>query len=1396
MFLAIIYSTSDTSETKYNRLNGLWYFYKLIHSFNEDEIIFIVENEDYFKDPNLLKPENLHGLGENEEKIYKYNVPTIQKLEKYKKILINIHENNELEIFKTEKEYREYTHSNVSTGLIKILSKAYFSIKQMGILISAVLYHGDIPSVSNFCKIFNLPFISLELGPFRNWTFANNALFSIGGIYNIDIVKKRFENFKNDSISLSLPIYEKKEILSIFLEDGYEEDLYDQLPQYDLGVAFPYAYLKKKKFNELLKIIEKFNGSILGRFHPTDSEKIKLKYLNIDNSIRSIDFIKKCKIIISAGSNITMEAILFNKIVIDIGESQFSCLAHKKYFNNIKENNNIDMINFCAFSVLVPFELCYDKKYITWRLENPSETDIYLKHLNYWKKFRGKSFTKRINMVKEDLYGSLEEIIIKQYKRKETIMLEKNKKFEILLNNKLGHIEQLIESERKLKGELNNKTIIMEQLIESKRKLENELTEYKDNVEFLLEKKCLYERELIEKNENLEKKIESERSLEGELNNKTIHIEQLLESERQLEGELNNKTIHIEQLLESERQLEGELSNKTIHVKQLIESERFLKEKLENNKLHIEQLLESERKLSLELDNKNIHIEKLLNAQNKLDSIIKVKNVELNNKLGHIEQLILSERKLNNDIDSIINSRSWKLASKLSNITRNIFPIYSKRRLMVKMVITFLCHPFKFISKISPKRIWIFLKVLKTEGTPGVKRRMDKHMKKEIIPNYSQEINIIEHSEDNNILNYEPIVFFKNEQPMVSIIIPVYNQFNYTYNCLKSIFTNSGVNVKYEIIIANDCSNDLTLQINEIITNIIVITTNENLKFLKNCNNAAKYANGKYILFLNNDTQVQKNWLLPLIELIEKDVKIGAVGSKLIYENGLLQEAGGILWNDASAWNYGRMCDPALPEFNYVKEVDYISGAALMIKKEIWDKLGGFDNKFAPAYYEDSDICFSIRKLGYKVMYQPLSVVVHFEGVTNGTDLNEGQKKNQVVNQEIFLDKWKDILIKENYENGNNIFYARDRNRNKKTLLMIDHYVPQYDKDAGSTTVYQYLKLFVNVGFNIIFIGDNFFKHEPYSTELEQMGIEILYGNYYAQNWKLWLENNGKYIDYIILNRPHISVKYIDEIKMRTKAKIIYYGHDLHYLREEREYEIKGDKNILKSIENWKNIEFGIMSKSDIIYYPSQIEVNIIKSINPNINIKAIPAYLYNTKIQENRNIEYTNNILFIGGFQHNPNVDGIIWYANEIFPIINNSKPEIRTFVLGSNPPEEILKLNSENIIITGFVTDEQLLNYYRNCRISIIPLRYGAGVKGKTVEAVYYQIPIVTTTIGAEGIQNAEEFMFIKDDPKDFAEEIIRIYDDYELLSNISKKEINIINESFTFEAAKKIIANDFDL
>lgn len=638
----------------------------------------------------------------------------------------------------------------------------------------------------------------------------------------------------------------------------------------------------------------------------------------------------------------------------------------------------------------------------------------------------------------------------------------------------------------------------------------------------------------------------------------------------------------------------------------------------------------------------------------------------------------------------------------------------------------------------------------------------------------------------------EKLNFPQMNNPIVSIIIPAYNQFEYTYSCLKSILLNTD-NISYEVIVADDCSCDFTRELEKIVFGITVIHNNTNLIFIKNCNNAAKVAKGKYIVFLNNDTQVQLNWLMPLVKCIETEKNVGLVGAKLINPDGSLQEAGGIIWNNGKAWNYGRGKNPDMPDYSYIREVDYISGAAIMITKELWEDIGGFDEQYIPAYCEDSDLAYEVRKRGKRVLYQPDSVVLHFEGISNGINIEKGVKKYQKDNQCKFFEKWKQELLQSQYPEGQNILAACERKQKKKTVLFVSEQVPTYDRDAGSRTLDFYIQEFIRRGYIVKFIPDNFIREEPYTHRLEQIGVEVLYGKYYKKAVVNWIFGNHKDIDFAFLNYPNASVKYIDVFK-ELGIPVIYYGMDLHYLRFQREYELFRNENRAENVKICYQKEAYLIKNSDVVYYPSSIETEIVKKEFQRNDIKQLVSYIYDVNdICDVYKPRERKGIMFIGGYRHTPNVDAVLWFSYHIFPQIYN-KIKIPFYIAGADMSTDISNIDVEGTEKLGMLTDKELEELYCKVKIIVVPLRYGAGVKGKVVEAMYHGIPIVTTSIGIEGIPNEGEAAKIADDEDSFAKAVVELYQSDEKLEKMSASGREIISKYYSREVAWNNISEDF--
>ena len=618
--------------------------------------------------------------------------------------------------------------------------------------------------------------------------------------------------------------------------------------------------------------------------------------------------------------------------------------------------------------------------------------------------------------------------------------------------------------------------------------------------------------------------------------------------------------------------------------------------------------------------------------------------------------------------------------------------------------------------------------------------------------------------------------FVSDENPKVSIVIPVYGQCHYTLQCLYSIFINRP-KVSFEIILIDDCSPDFSQEVLANIDGVRYHRNSNNLGFIKSCNTGANMAKGEFVCFLNNDTFVLPNWLDELIATFENFPGTGLVGSKLLYPNGQLQEAGGILWQDGSGWNFGKGQNPGNPIYNYVREVDYCSGASIMLRAQLFKELGGFDELYLPAYCEDSDLALKIRDLGYRVLYQPFSEVVHFEGITSGTDVKVGVKAYQIENSKKLFKRWKHRL-KTHQIAGQNPIKAKDRTARYR-VLVLEITTPTPDHDAGSVTDVNLMILLRDMGFQVTFLAtDNLLHDLTYSSALQKIGIEVLYRPY-IENVDSHLREFGSSYDLVFLFRPHVASLYLKKVQEYCPlAKTLYYPHDLHHLRMMREAHVLGDGALLSESENIKNHELDAIKSVDLAIMVSEQEAELIRAEAPAANVKTFPLVL---NIPGTRTtFEDRRDIIFVGGFNHGPNVDAIDYFVSQMMPLLRNKLPGIKINIVGSNPTNRVVDLAGPDVIVQGFVADLKTL--LDKSRVSIAPLRYGAGVKGKVGTSLAAGLPVVTTNIGAEGmgLESGKNVM-IANTPEDFVDGIYELYSNPELWFKVSQNGIEYAQQKW---------------
>lgn len=640
----------------------------------------------------------------------------------------------------------------------------------------------------------------------------------------------------------------------------------------------------------------------------------------------------------------------------------------------------------------------------------------------------------------------------------------------------------------------------------------------------------------------------------------------------------------------------------------------------------------------------------------------------------------------------------------------------------------------------------------------------------------------------------KPVAVPHSPTPRVSVIVPVHGKWSYTRQCLRFIAGHI-VSVPFEVIVVDDASPDDSAERLAACPGVRLVRAEHNLGFVGACNLGARHARGEHLFFLNNDAQVTESWLDILMDTMDSDDRIGLVGAKLVYPDGRLQECGGIVWRDGSGWNYGRNGEPGASENNVLRDVDYCSGAAILVRTELFQRVGGFDTRFSPAYYEDTDLAFSIRAAGFRTVVQPRAAVVHHEGVSHGTDIGSGVKKHQELNRRAFAEKWAETLAAEHLPEASarNLWLARQRGSRGHygpLVLIKDHQVPRPDFDSGSVRMRRIMEELVELGCRVVFFPANHASLQPYTTELQQLGVTVLPE---AQLQQAFIAEAGPEITLALLSRPQVGWSLAEELRTAAPRCLIAYDTvDVHFLRLDRQAELaesQGDKQTAEALRRKafasRQMELGLVRACDTTLVVSEAEQALLRELVPGSDVRVLSNVHYAEQTQaglEGRD----DAVLFVGSFDHPPNGDAACWAATEIMPLVREKCPDAVLHVVGSNPTEEVLALADENVEVHGWVP--ALDPMYARSRVTIAPLRFGAGVKGKVGESLGCGVPVVGTTLATEGMHlTAGKDVLVADTAADFAEAIVQLLTDDQQWHNLSARGKDAVKAQFGPDAAR---------
>jgi GT2 family glycosyltransferase len=628
---------------------------------------------------------------------------------------------------------------------------------------------------------------------------------------------------------------------------------------------------------------------------------------------------------------------------------------------------------------------------------------------------------------------------------------------------------------------------------------------------------------------------------------------------------------------------------------------------------------------------------------------------------------------------------------------------------------------------------------------------------------------------------WSPLTLESASDPEVSIVIPVHNNHLYTYECLRALQRTTGAR-PFEVIVVDDGSHDETPAMLSAMRGIRTVRLDRNRGFVDACNAGGGAARADRLVFLNNDTVPADGWLEALLHTQAQGRRVGVVGAKLVSPDGRLQEAGGIVWRDGSAANYGRGDDPDRPEYSYTRDVDYCSGACLLVDRRLFWSLGGFDPYFAPAYYEDVDLCFRARAAGYRVVYQPAARVAHWEGATAGRDIESGVKRFQALNRWKLVARWGEVLHGHG-EPGADPRLEKERGIRRRALV-VDDRVLAPDQDAGSARMWALIEILQELSFKVTFAAIGLARVEPYVGRLQQAGVEVLYAPFVSSLPDHLREADSLY-DLVLLSRPDVGAALLDAVHhICPRARVVYDAVDLYFVRERREAELRGDAGLRAAAEARKRQEIGVIERADAVLVVSPVDRDVVRREAPETEM-AIVSDIKDVHGSA-RSFAERRDLLFVGGFAHSPNVDAVQYFVREVLPHVRRELPGVRLHVVGSNAPPEVRALASADVSVEGYVED--LAPWLADSRVLVAPIRYGAGVRVKITLSLSHGLPVVATPMAVEGMALVPgRDVLVAETPDELGAAVARLYRDETLWTKLSVNGLETVGRWYSREVAR---------
>jgi len=703
------------------------------------------------------------------------------------------------------------------------------------------------------------------------------------------------------------------------------------------------------------------------------------------------------------------------------------------------------------------------------------------------------------------------------------------------------------------------------------------------------------------------------------------------------------------------------------------------------------------------------------------------------------------ERQSANDkLDAILNSNSWQIS--------NPFRELALRNTVVR----------KILNRTARLALWILLRPRRRvvqqnsvplptapEPKPWSKRAIDRISHTEQNGNLKEKAALNERARaelGNFLASAARLVFPVTEVPSISVIIVVHNQAHLTLRCLRALMDQNGPS--FEVVLVDNASKDDTGKLLSRLENVRVLSNTTNVGFLLGCNQAAAAARGRALLLLNSDAFMRPGALSSALAMLDLAPQIGAVGGRLILPSGRLQEAGCIVWADGSTLGYARGLPPEAGEAMFRRDVDYCSGAFLMTPTNLWQTLGGFDAAFSPAYYEDVDYCMRLRKIGYRVVYDPTVIVDHFEF---GSAVEKDSPSAAMLrNRKLFRSRHAETLhVHHMRASPKNVLAARVRSApSSRRLLIIDNEVPLTALGSGYPRASKIITEAVTLGWAVTFFPMHQLDVDWQSTRAEiPWEVEVVTGRG-ESGLADFLEERHDYYNAILISRPanmSILLKVLDDKPhLIDRTRLIYDAEALFANRDIAKAAAEGPPLPESDAEALVAAEVALAEGADAITCVTEAEANAFRvrqSASVHVLSHSIDA------CAATPGFAARTGFLFVGRLleRDTPNWQGLLWFVRKCWPLIHSTLPNTTLSVAGHLHPEHA-ELEAAGVQLLGPITD--LKPVYDAARVFIAPIQYAAGIPIKILEATAAGLPTAGTLLMARQLMWSPNIEIIASD------------------------------------------------